>query len=157
MVFNNCKKWDFMPQFEVEGNQIEFVEEMKMLGVVMRGDMKWSSNTKYIVEKGYTRLWILRRLKNHGAGYEDLLDVYMKQVRSVLELAVPAWHPGLTQSDSIDIERVQKAALHIILGNKYSSYSSALKTTQLDSLAARREALCLKFSKKAVKHEKHRN
>ena len=157
MVFNNCKKWDFMPQFEVEGNQIEFVEEMKMLGVVMRGDMKWSSNTKYIVEKGYTRLWILRRLKNHGAGYEDLLDVYMKQVRSVLELAVPAWHPGLTQSDSIDIERVQKAALHIILGNKYTSYSSALKTTQLDSLAARREALCLKFSKKAVKHEKHRN
>ena len=130
--------------------KIEFVEEMKMLGVVMRGDMKWSSNTKYIVEKGYTRLWILRRLKKHGAGHEDLLDVYMKQVRSLLELALPAWHPGLTQSDSIDIERVQKAALHIIHGNKDTSYSSALKTTQLDSLAARREALCLKYSKKAV-------
>ena len=65
------------------------------------------------------------------------------------------WHPELTQSDSIDIERVQKAALHIILGNKYTSYSSALKTAQLDSLAARREALWLKFSKKAIKHEKH--
>ena len=68
---------------------------------------------------------------------------------------MPAWHPGLTLSDSLDIERVQKAALHIILGKSYKSYSSALKTVQLDSLADRREVLCLNFSKKAAKHEKH--
>ena len=117
-----------MPELEIEGNQIELTEEMKILGIVVRADMKWSSNTKHIVEKGYTRLWMLRRLKNHGAGLEDLNDVYIKQVRSVLELAVPAWHPGLTLSDSLDIERVQKAALHIILGKSYKSYSSALAT-----------------------------
>jgi hypothetical protein len=157
MVFNTCKKWDFMPQLEIEGNQLELAEELKILGVVVRSDLKWSSNSKYIVEKGYNRLWMLRRLKNHGAGHEDLKDVYIKQVRSVLELAVPAWHPGLTLSDSLDIERVQKAALHIILGTGYNSYSSALKTAQLDSLADRREALCLKFSKKAAKHDKHSN
>ena len=155
MLFNSCKKWDFMPELEIEGNQLELAEEMKILGIVVRADMKWSSNTKHIVEKGYTRLWMLRRLKNHGAGPEDLKDVYIKQVRSVLELAVPAWHPGLTLSDSLDIERVQKAALHIILGKSYKSYSSALKTVQLDSLADRREVLCLNFSKKAAKHEKH--
>ena len=146
-----------MPELEIEGNQIELTEEMKILGIVVRADMKWSSNTKHIVEKGYTRLWMLRRLKNHGAGLEDLNDVYIKQVRSVLELAVPAWHPGLTLSDSLDIERVQKAALHIILGKSYKSYSSALATVQLDSLADRREVLCLNFSKKAAKHEKHSN
>ena len=33
-----------------------------------------------------------------GASRMDLLDVYMKQVRSILELAVPAWHPGITVS-----------------------------------------------------------
>ena len=92
--------------------------------------------------------WMLRRLKNH---------VYIKQVRSVLELAVPAWHPGLTQSDSLDIERVQRAATNIILGPNYKSYKTALETLQLDSMAARREALCLKFGKKAVKHTKHSN
>ena len=128
---------------------------MIILGVVVRSDMRWSSNTKYIVERGYNRLWMLRRLKKHGAGPDDLKDVYIKQVRSVLELVVPAWHPGLTQSDSIDIERVQRAALHIILGDGYNNYKSALETLQLDSLAARREALCLKFGKKAIKHEKH--
>ena len=157
MLFNQCKNWDFMPLFELEGKELEVVDEMKMLGIIVRSDMKWSSNTKYIVKKGYSRLWILRRLKALGAGPEDLKDVFLKQVRSVLELAVPAWHPGLTQADSLDIERVQKAALYIILGEKYTTYSSALKATKLECLAARRSNLCIKFAKKAVQHKKHTN
>ena len=157
MLFNQCKNWDFMPLLELEGNELELVEEMKILGIVVSSDMKWAANTEYIVQKGYNRLWILRRLKAMGSGQEDLKDVYLKQVRSVLELAVPAWHPGLTQEDSLDIERVQKAALHIILGERYTSYSSALKTTKLDCLSSRRDSLCEKFAKKAVKHKKHTN
>ena len=71
-------------------NELELVEEMKILGIVVSSDMKWAANTEYIVQKGYNRLWILRRLKAMGAGQEDLKDVFLKQVRSVLELAVPA-------------------------------------------------------------------
>ena len=74
-----------------------------------------------------------------------------------MELAVPAWHPGLTQSDSLDIKTVQRAATNIILESNFKSYKSALGTLHLDSLAERREALCLKFGKKTVKHEKHAN
>jgi hypothetical protein len=51
MLFNNCKKWDFMPELVVEGNQLEVLEEIKILGVVVRSDMKWCSNTKCIVEE----------------------------------------------------------------------------------------------------------
>ena len=51
----------------------------------------------------------------------------------------------------------QVRATNIILGPDYKSYQTALKTLQLDSLAARRETLCLKFGKKAIKHEKHSN
>ena len=36
-----------------------------------------------------------------GASSMDLLEVYMKQVRSILELTVPAWHPGITVSFNI--------------------------------------------------------
>ena len=87
---------DFMPEFEIDGNEIDLVEEMRALGLILRSDLKWSSNTEHITIKGYHRLWILRRLKNLGADKLRLIDVYIKQVRSVLELAVPAWHPGLT-------------------------------------------------------------
>ena len=39
-----------------------------------------------------------------------ILDVYLKEIRSLLELAVPAWHSGLTLKQSVDNERVQRVA-----------------------------------------------
>ena len=97
----------------------------------------------------------MRRLSELGANMEELVDIFVKQVRGLLELAVPAWHGALSQADRMDIERVQKAALHIILGNEYNSYRTALKTLNLTSLDSRRDKLCLKFANKAVKDPKH--
>ena len=109
------------------------------------------------MKKANKRLWIVRRLKNLGAQQEDLLDVYTKQVRSVLELAVPAWHGTITLAEQQDIERIQKCVAHIILGDEYVSYKQALLTLNLESLQSRRGKLCLKFAKKAEKHEKFKN
>ena len=121
ILFNPAKSLDFMPEFSLGGNEIELVEEMKLLGIIFRSDLKWSSNTESMVLKGYKRLWMLRRLKQYGANDEELLDVYIKQIRSVLELAVPVWHSSITLEERCDIERVQRAALNIILGYRYSS------------------------------------
>ena len=84
---------------------------MKLLGVVITSDMKFSRNTEYIVENGYKRIWMLRRLKILEATDDQLVDVYIKQVRNVLELAVPVWHSSLTVADKISIERVQKISI----------------------------------------------
>ena len=79
---------------------------MKLLGVHIRADLKWSTNTEQMVIKGYKKIWMLRRLKKLRATQEELKDVYVKQIRSVLELAVPVWHSSITQSKRTDIERV---------------------------------------------------
>ena len=92
MIFNTGRKYDCMPQLTLSGqgdNYLEVVETFKLLGVIIRSDLKWSENTDYICQKGYSRLWMLRRLKGLGASETELLDVYMKQLRLVLELAVP--------------------------------------------------------------------
>ena len=99
-------------------------------------------------------MWILRRLKNLGAQDDDLVDLYSKQVRSVLELAVPAWHGGINQAQRIQIERIQKSACHIILGDRYQSYKTAMKTLDLDTLQSRRDKLSLNFARKSEKHYK---
>ena len=91
-----------------------------------------------------------------GASTEDLLDLYHKHVRSILEYAAPVWHSSLTQEDRLKLERVQKSALHIILGEKYKSYKHALKLTSTKTLFERRRKICLKFAKKSVKHNKFR-
>ena len=83
-----------------------------------------------------------------------LVDVYFKQCRSVLELAVPAWTPALTNSESNQIERVLKTACAIILGENYTTYKRALKILNMKTLQVRRSELCLSFAKKALKSEK---
>ena len=101
--------------------------------------------------------WILRRLKQLGAKSKELVDIYNKQCRSILEYAVPAWNGALTKDEIVEIERVQKVALHIILGEQYGSYKDARDKTNLETLEVRRENLSLKFAKKAEKHPKHKN
>ena len=96
MKFDSSKSIDFMPTFQIDGHEIDLVEEIKILDVIITSDLKFSSNTEYIVERAFKRIWMLRRLKNLGASDELLIDVYIKQVRSVFELAVPVWHSSLT-------------------------------------------------------------
>ena len=81
----------------------------------------------------------------------------MKQIRSVAEYAAPVWNSSLTGEQISSIERLQKTALHIILGEGYISYTHALKLTGIDKLSDRRTKICIKFAKRALKHTKFSN
>ena len=63
------------------------------------------------------------------------------------------WHSSLTKENREDLERVQKAALKVILRNDYQSYKDALKLTNLESLDDRREALSMRFARNCLKNE----
>ena len=152
ILFNTSKTLDFTPKIELSGQILDVEAQVKLLGLWITNDMNWSKNTNYITQRGFHRLWILRRLKQLGAPIKDLIDTYMKMIRSILELAVPTWHPGLKIENANKIERVQKCALSIILGREYIGYKGALKTLKMETLTTRREKLCLNFALKAVKH-----
>ena len=55
-------------------------------------------------------------------------------------------------ADRQDIERVQKAAVKVILGKEYQTYEEALCELKLESLNDRREAMALKFAKKSLEN-----
>ena len=157
IVFNPFRSLDLMPNICLDEQELELVEEIKLLGLTIRSDMKWVSNTENMVKKANKRLWLLRRLKNLGAYNEQLVDVYTKQIRCILELVAPAWQGNITKSEKQDIERIQKSACHIILGQSYTSYYSALKTLNLETLESRRMRLTLKFALKCEKHPKFKS
>ena len=96
---------------------------------------------------------ILRNLFKFNIPIGDLILIYTLYIRSVLEQSAVVWHSSLTRGEEIDIERVQKVALKIILNEQYSSYPEALKLTELDSLKFRRKKLCLNFAKKCLKSD----
>ena len=68
-----------------------------------------------LVKRENKRIWAIRRLMKMGASSHDLVDMYIKQIRSILEFAVPAWQGALTPEDKIDLERIQNSVAHIIL------------------------------------------
>ena len=158
MLFNSAKKIDVLPEVLIsEDNFIEVVDEMKPLGIRIRSDLRWNSNTNALVAKGYKRLWMLRNLKRYGANDHQLFEVYIQQVRSILEQNCPVWNSGLTQHEDRIIERVQRAAVAIIRKDQFSSYHEALSKLSLETLALRREKLCLRFATKAYKHPKFKS
>ena len=53
-----------------------------------------------------------------------------------------------------DLERVQKNACRIILGNKYIDYDKSIKYLNLDKLNIRREKLSIKFGSNCSENPK---
>ena len=155
ILFNPTNNYDFKPDLEINEQQLETMNELKILGLTLRNDLSWRENTNIMVKKAYKRMWIIARLKGRGANTEDLLDIYIKQIRCLLEYGVAVWNSNLTVCESNDIERVQKSFLHIVLGHKYKDYESALKACKLETLKERRHQLCVKFARKAAKHPSH--
>ena len=158
MKFSFARNHDFPPEFKIVGfkDNLEVVTETKLLGIMLTNDLKWSSNTDYICKRAYSKMWTLRRMKVLDIEPSVILDVYLKEIRSLLELAVPAWHSGLTQRQKSDIERVQKVAVHVILsdcktGKSEFNYDMALVTLDIEPLEVRREKLCLSFARKTLK------
>ena len=66
------------------------------------------------------------------------------------------WHSSLTKKNENDLERIQRAALRVILKDRDLSYSDALLTLRIKSLKDRREELCFRFAKNCLKIEKLR-
>ena len=96
MLCNSWVKWNFVPKLTIDNNNIEVVEEMKIVEYVMRSDMRTSSKTAYLTAKVYNRMWFIRRLKPLGARKTQLLDALQKQVVSVLWLPAWFWRPNMS-------------------------------------------------------------
>ena len=130
-IFNFSK---FSTEIKLKDDTIETINEVKLLGTTITSDLSWSKNTKNLVKDSNKRMQFLHRAK---------------------KLAV--WHSSLTKKDSRDLERVQKSALKVILGEKYTSYEEALRAIRIDSLEERREKICLKFAQQCLRNDKLRD
>ena len=62
---------------------------------------------------------------------DDLVDIFVKQARSILEFGAPVWNLSITRKEVTDMERVQNSFLHIVLEKDYVDYESALDVTNL--------------------------
>ena len=154
IIFNFTEKYKFTSKFMLKNEIVEIVEQAKLLGVIISDDLKWDKNTEYLIKKANSRMQLLRKVVEFSKSKEEKKNIYVLYVRSILEQSCVVWHSSLTQENSNDLERVQKAAVQIILGVKNVDYQEALIKIDLDTLENRREELCKNFAIKCVKSDK---
>ena len=135
MKFNFARKHDFPLEVKMGSEELQQVDQMKILGVTITSDLKWQTNTENMLKKAMNRIWVLRRMKQLGVKERTLVDVWTKEGRSLLELAVPAWHSGLSVRQSASIERCQRVAVAIISGTGWREYDATLACLGLTRLA----------------------
>ena len=68
----------------------------------------------------------LRGIASLGASIEDLKIIDFLFIISHLEQSATVLHSSLTVENSNDLERVQKSAVKILLGNQYNGYENWL-------------------------------
>ena len=96
-------------------------------------------------------MWLLRRLKQLKLDYQTILDFYLKEIRPLTEHGAVVWNSGLTKNQSNDLEKIQKVAFKIILGENYISYDVACTLMNVMPLKYRRTDLCTSFAIKLFK------
>ena len=154
MLCNTRIKWDFIPELKLDNDDIDVVQEMKIVGFIMRSDMRTCCNTEYLVKKAYKRMWLVRRLKSLGASTSQLVDALQKQVLSVLWLGAPAWFCQITEQEKKDIDRVAKVGLRITFGECYGGFENALLAAKMRKPTEQLALMTERFAAKSASSSK---
>ena len=98
----------------IYSTELGFVNQAKVLGVIISNDLEWNSHVDSIVRKASKRMYFLRQLKRGNVSCDDLVQFYCTCIRPVVEYASPVFHYALPVYLNDELERIQKRALSII-------------------------------------------
>ena len=99
---------------------IDVIDSIRLLGTIIQKELQWDLNTRHLVKKANARMEILRRVSSFGAPIQDLKEISILFIKSLLEQSATVWHSSLTKENAEDLERVQKIALRIIFDIKHT-------------------------------------
>ncbi|ANB14593.1 reverse transcriptase [Sugiyamaella lignohabitans] len=96
---------------------------LKLLGVTLDSQWKFSKHVEAIAIKGKMVLGIIRRLGGitWGVTGASMRNLYQGCVRPILEYASPVWYPKITKQEREQLQRIQNTGLRAILGGYHQT------------------------------------
>ena len=140
MLISFSKDPPIVPNICVNGEPLERVNCVKLLGVYIASDLSWNNHIEYVIKKANCRMFCLNLLRRAKVSSKDILLIFKSRIRPILEYAAPLWHGGLTQELCDNIEELQIRACKIALPEM--SYQDALDFMSLKTLSERRKDMC---------------
>ncbi len=86
------------PSVELNGQSLTEVQVMKLLGVYVQNNLKWTCHVNEITKRASMRLHMLQILKGFKLPADDLKIIFCSYVRPSLEYCAPVWHSGIDSS-----------------------------------------------------------
>ena len=142
-----------MTDINIDGHYLNCVDEKKLLGVTVTSDLKWDRNVELMTRQANISMRYLHSAKKFFNDTKILKQIYLTWIRNNVEFGAVVWHSSLTQEDNLKLERIQKIAVRVIMGTRYTTYDEGLNKLKLDTLHERRRKICLKFAKNSLKLE----
>ena len=156
LVFNFSRKCTFPPEIHI--GQSDIVKETthsRILGLTIQSNLKWDKHILEMYNKAISKLWTLRRLRRYHFNHQQLTDFYVKEIRSILEYAVPVWFSAITVEQSKLIEKIQRYSVSIILNDYSWSYEVQCTLLSIEPLFLRRRQIALSFAKRTANNPNH--
>ena len=84
MIFSRSKT-NFATRLRIDDQTLDKIGVSKILGIWISEDLSWDKNCQEICQKAYSRMSMITKLKYVGVSTDDLLDIYILFIRSVVE------------------------------------------------------------------------
>jgi hypothetical protein len=97
----------------IDGTEVERVDNSKFLGVHITNKLSWSKHTKTVVKRARQHIFPLRRLKRFVMGPQILKNIYSCTIKSILTGYITPWYGNCSASDHKALQRVVRTAQYI--------------------------------------------
>ena len=77
MIINYTDNYLVNTRLHMQQNLLQQVQDVKLLGVVLRDDLSFKSNTENITRNAYKRMTILHNLKQFSVPPFDMINIYV--------------------------------------------------------------------------------
>ncbi len=131
-------------QLIVDGNILQSVEEVKLLGVTFCSDLKWKCHLDSILKKCKQGMYAVSILKQFGADAKSIWMAYSATVMCFITYCYPTFC-DISDSALAPFEKIDKK-MKMLCGGKYMT---------LKSLRARLDSTCERLARKAVQIGHH--
>ena len=123
-------------KFNLDGNEIICENEVKLLGVTIDCQLKFSTHISEICKKASRQLNVLKRIGKHLSKL-GRLTIYYSFIMSNFNYCPVVWH-FCGEGNTKKMEKIQERALRFIYEDYESSYDILLCKSGLPSLKIRR-------------------
>ena len=120
MVFRMPQKKIIQPNIQINGSNIEFVENFIFLGITINNKLNWNSHINKVTNKISKTVGILNKLRSFLPSYV-LQTIYNTLILPHLIYGILAWGRHTNA-----IHKIQKRAIRIIAASKYNAHTEPL-------------------------------